>query len=367
MFKTGEKIISFATKHYDRACASIAKAVHKTTWLALRLSFFEFLIIVFSDAGQSFIILKKREENSVSQLSYIQYKLYTKKLRLLPLGFFSTLAFIGLMIPYALNARSVVMNGGIHFEGYELMPAKADLPEIKEKKIYNRLSGNSEQPHTPEAKNDSLQLQLSDLEMSDVQGNAAVFSWKTNYPATTAIEYGRVDTEEVLRLGKEDVFETVHRISLDSLALQSRYRIRVYAKDAQGVLVESEFVEFTSSVDEQAPRVLELDAETLLVEKNKKIKVLISWKTNEPTKSIVYWDKGVTRGRELQYVHEVDEDYSLAHVSVLENFEKGILYQLRVAVADKAGNSGVSQDITFLTPSKENNILNLIWNTLTAP
>ncbi|KKT35086.1 MAG: hypothetical protein UW24_C0015G0020 [Parcubacteria group bacterium GW2011_GWA2_44_12] len=298
MFQIGEKIIAYATKHYDPSLIARLKAGRKTTWLALRQSLFEFLIILFSDAGQSFIILKKREEDSVSQLSYIQYKLYTKKLRLLPFGFFSTLAFTGLLIPYALNARTVVMNGGIHFAGYEIIQAQSGGSELKEKKIYNRLIDDAPQASPLKVQNEHLQPQISDLQISDA---------------------------------------------------------------------ERDRIEFTSSVDEQAPRVLALDVETLLVEKDKKIKVLISWKTNEPVKSILYWDKGVARGRKLKYVQEVDEDYSLTHVSVLENFEKGSTYQLRVAVTDKAGNKGISQDSTFLTPTEENNIINLIWNALTAP
>src|SRR3989338_9500758 len=60
----------------------------------------EFVIVVFADPSESFIILKKRDEEAVCRVSYVEYRLYSRKLKLLSLGGGSTVVLATLMISF---------------------------------------------------------------------------------------------------------------------------------------------------------------------------------------------------------------------------------------------------------------------------
>lgn len=70
----------------------------KIFWLRLRQSILEFAIIVLLDPAESFNFLKKRDEFSVCTTSYVEYKLYSKKLRLLSLSGVSAVVMTSLIV-----------------------------------------------------------------------------------------------------------------------------------------------------------------------------------------------------------------------------------------------------------------------------
>jgi hypothetical protein len=110
-------IIAYLTKKYDRAIKDIVRMEarlrsrnQKSAGLAFRLlarrfseDIFEFLIVLFSDPSESFIILKKRDEMTVCDVSYVEYRLYSKKIKLLSLGGASSVFFATLTISFIVN------------------------------------------------------------------------------------------------------------------------------------------------------------------------------------------------------------------------------------------------------------------------
>ena len=63
-----------------------------------RQNILEFLIIILLDPSESFNALKKRDEFSVCTASYVEYRLYSKKLRLLSLGGVSAVVMTSLIV-----------------------------------------------------------------------------------------------------------------------------------------------------------------------------------------------------------------------------------------------------------------------------
>ena len=61
-------------------------------------SVLEFAIIIFLDPAESFNFLKKRDEFSVCTTSYVEYKLYSKKLRLLSVSGVSAVVMTSLIV-----------------------------------------------------------------------------------------------------------------------------------------------------------------------------------------------------------------------------------------------------------------------------
>ena len=107
-------IIQLLTKKYDRAIQNIAQmearlksGEQKGAQFALKLlhlrlaeDIFEFLIVLLADPSESFIILKKRDEMAVCNVSYVEYRLYSKKIKLLSLGGASSVFFATLMVSF---------------------------------------------------------------------------------------------------------------------------------------------------------------------------------------------------------------------------------------------------------------------------
>ena len=69
-------------------------------FLKIYQNILEFLIIVLGDSAQSFVALKKKEESSVSNVSYVEYRTYSKKLKLLSIGGVSSLFIATLMVSF---------------------------------------------------------------------------------------------------------------------------------------------------------------------------------------------------------------------------------------------------------------------------
>lgn len=75
-----------------------ARLAFKVLSQRARQNIFEFLMIILLDPSESFNVLKKRDEFSVCTVSYVEYRLYSKKLRLLSLGGVSAVVMTSLVV-----------------------------------------------------------------------------------------------------------------------------------------------------------------------------------------------------------------------------------------------------------------------------
>ena len=111
-------LIESLAKKYDRAImrikkmeASLKSAENKNAaGFAFRLlrerikeNMLEFLIVIFADPSESFIILKKRDEFAVCEVSYVEYRLYSRKMKLLSLGGMSSVLFATLIVSFIVS------------------------------------------------------------------------------------------------------------------------------------------------------------------------------------------------------------------------------------------------------------------------
>jgi len=199
---------------------------------------------------------------------------------------------------------------------------------------------------------------VSNFTVNDIREHSAVVSWDSNIPTTSEVEYGLAD-EEVLQNYGVDKLSAAHSLLLTSLKERVRYRVRIMSRDVVNSIITSEFKEFTTSIDDQPPLIKNLEAEGLLTKRDS-VQVFVSWETDEPSTGLVYYEKGVERGRELLQKSKEDANYTTSHIVILSDFLPGVLYQLRVESADRAGNKAVSEDYTILTPQKEENIIDII-------
>ena len=112
-----QKLINLLTNQYYRLSKQAAigeakleksgqkklKTAGQVLFARFQQNLLEFLIIVLADSSRSFQILKKRDELAVCQVSYVEYRLYSKKLKLLSLGGLSSVIMATLMISLVVN------------------------------------------------------------------------------------------------------------------------------------------------------------------------------------------------------------------------------------------------------------------------
>ena len=94
-----------------------------------------------------------------------------------------------------------------------------------------------------------------------------------------------------------------------------------------------------------------------------RVQTIISWATDEPADSIVYYEEGVgTTGdtKELAYNAEVP-DLSTNHNVILSSLKPGAIYRIKITSADDSGNIGIFGPRTIITPRQTESITDIIF------
>ena len=99
--------------------------------------------------------------------------------------------------------------------------------------------------------------------------------------------------------------------------------------------------------------------------KNTKVQTIISWRTNEPSTSRVYYQKGVIgKDQELSEITKLDTNYTKKHVVVITKFDPGTAYSFRAESIDSGGNASLSKIHTVLTPRQKESVFQVIMNNM---
>ena len=96
-----------------------------------------------------------------------------------------------------------------------------------------------------------------------------------------------------------------------------------------------------------------------------KVQTIISWKTNEPSTTRVYYQKGIAElGQELSEITKLDINYTKKHVVVITKFNPGVAYSFKVESIDSGGNISLSKIYTILTPRQKESVFQVIMKNM---
>ncbi len=90
---------------------------------------------------------------------------------------------------------------------------------------------------------------------------------------------------------------------------------------------------------------------------------IISWTTNKPASTQVQYDEGVVGGTYSKKSIE-DDTLNTSHTVIIKDLNPSTTYHFKLVSKDKRGNKTDSKDYTFVTPTKEKSILQLIIRSL---
>jgi len=200
--------------------------------------------------------------------------------------------------------------------------------------------------------------------VKDSATTALKFSWSTNVPTTSVVNYTPVGGAPKSQSQAEYV--TAHELIVNNLGENTPYTVQVRSVDQYGNAAVSELRNITTPDDSRPPKILNLAIEVRSagVGEAQKAQLVVSWETDEPSSSQVEFGPGISSDN---YPSRTAEDpvLSTTHVVIVPELEPAKLYHLRAVSRDRAANAGTSADTTAITGKVQRSVVDIIISSLT--
>ena len=187
--------------------------------------------------------------------------------------------------------------------------------------------------------------------------------WTTDAPSTSVVEYkkkGSVKAEKK----SDDAMTTYHDVLVDHLVPATTYEVRPYSitKDGNIINPKSGLV-VTTIKDITPPAISGFKVDSALVTgRNDRTQTIVSWKTDEPSTSVVYYEEGSgSPNKALANKQEDASSYTQNHVVILTSLKPGSIYRFQIASSDEAGNITKLPIRTIVTPKANESVVDVIF------
>jgi len=207
-----------------------------------------------------------------------------------------------------------------------------------------------------------LKPKISNMTVKNITPYSVTIAWDTNVDTETIVNWGKTAAYGEKR-GKSGVSK-VHEIVIDKLDDNQEYHYQILATDDAGNEVADTDKIVRTPLDTEGPKITGVKIDVLpMGESDTTSSIIVSWQTNKPASTLVEYGEGVIGGT---YDKRSVEDTTLnnSHTVIIKGLTPASSYHYRLVSADKRSNKTISQDYTFVTPSKEKSILQLIIKSL---
>lgn len=117
-----------------------------------------------------------------------------------------------------------------------------------------------------------------------------------------------------------------------------------------------------TSTDNASPSITNLKVESaLIVGRTDKVQTIISWQTDEPSTSVVYYEEGPGSASKPLNNSQKDLELTKNHVIILSSLKSGTVYRFTVESTDDANNKTMPPVRTIITPKKTESIIDVIF------
>ncbi len=253
---------------------------------------------------------------------------------------------------------------------------KVEIFNLKPNTIYH-FQLRSKLPLGPMAKSRdfTFKTRLENLEITNLlpkitDSQTAIFRWLTNKPANSIVKItpyrGNVLSLEESKVIKDNNYTIVHEIKVEEFESGVVYEVEIKSQDQDGNIATDVLSQFSTSEDDYPPEISHIKTDsTIFIDQGNKIQTIISWLTNEPSTSRVYYQEGVHRGdKDLVSKTPLNTDYTREHIVVITKFKPGTVYSFRVESIDSGGNRSLSRVHTLMTPKQKESIFQMILRIL---
>lgn len=119
---------------------------------------------------------------------------------------------------------------------------------------------------------------------------------------------------------------------------------------------------FSTVVSTEPPSITNVRVATSLIPgKIEKVQSIVTWSTNKPSTSRLFYEEGVSSANDLSNNTVLDASFVLDHIVITTNFKPGKVYRFRVESVDSINNASYSKDYTILTPRPKQTVIDLIF------
>jgi len=213
-------------------------------------------------------------------------------------------------------------------------------------------------------------IEISNFFSQVIDDNTAIFKWLTNVKADSVIVYtpyrdNELFLDESRQFNSEDK-TVLHEITISNFSPGVKYKVEIESNDESGNKAVEIIDPFSTAEDDLSPEVTQIKtSSSISSDKQSKIQTVISWVTNEPATTQVFFMEGV-HGTEVQLKDNSPYNgyYAKEHIVVVNKFNPGTVYTFRVESVDSGGNKTTSDPQTFMTPKKSESIIDVIIRVL---
>ena len=218
----------------------------------------------------------------------------------------------------------------------------------------------------PLAKSDNLtfktlskKLEISDITFTEISERGVTLTFKTNLPSATKIFYTNLRTQEKKEF-EDKSFLRDHALTLKDLEPNTEYSLVILAKEETGNEATSPTLTFSTGKDTTPPEISQVRTSLAISPRGDTVQAVITWLTNEPATSRVYFVQGASWKEELVKSTSLDKTLSIKHTVLLPALKPGQVYRFRAESIDSSGNVSLSKDFTFLTPQQKKTIIQIM-------
>lgn len=196
----------------------------------------------------------------------------------------------------------------------------------------------------------------------------ATFRWTTSEAATATVQLvpyrNNVRAVDELKTVVDDARSLIHQFTVTDLEPALRYNVELVSVNADGQRTTKTIDAFSTSSVSLPPVISNIRVDSALSPGEKvKVQTIVSWTTNIPSTSQVFYREGVGKAdTELPEKTDLDSSYTKKHITVITAFNPGAVYQLRVESKDSNGQVATAKPLTILTPQQERTVFQVITN-----
>jgi hypothetical protein len=210
------------------------------------------------------------------------------------------------------------------------------------------------------------ELEIGNYTVENINAGTATFRWVTNNETDATVKYtpyrnGELEVDAAQTV-KDKNFSTLHEVTVDNFESGIVYEVELSGKDLKGKTIAKKISSFATGDDNFPPTIYQIQTESALsVGKESNVQTIISWLTDEPATSQVFYQKGVGLTDDAKWENtQIDSTYTKKHIVVLTKFEAGQIYQFKIQSADSNNNVGVSKVYTILAPKQKESVFQVI-------
>ena len=205
----------------------------------------------------------------------------------------------------------------------------------------------------------STKASKSKLEVTKVSNDEISVKWITPVQTNSILEYKNLKTGKLLQ-EKLSEKTLIHLINIKNLSPGTEYLLKGFGYTDKNIIIETDELTVKTRKDTTPPKIYDIKISNALVSTSKnQALTIVSWKTDEPANSIVYYEAGFGSIDKLTNKVGKEDNFVKEHTVIIPT-KAGSIYRIKVVSVDRSNNKSESSVRTVLTPKTEASILEII-------